>query len=78
MKTKKVVETNTENIRFGWYDEKEDKFYEITSVEVDGKITHNQLINAVANLAEQIRLSVHEDLCDVWKRMDKIEKELGR
>ena len=76
MKTTKVIECETDNITFGWYDEKEDKFYEIESVKTSGKITHEQLINAVADLADNIRLNVSVDLHDLWNRIDALEKKI--
>lgn len=76
MKRKITIEKNIDELQFCFYDEKEDKFYKITSVENNGKITLEQLINSIDFLIEEIKRTVGDDLNDIWKRLDELEKRV--
>ena len=75
MKTVKKIEKSIDEIRFGIIDG-DAEFIPITSSK-DGKITQEELIDAICFLVSEIKSTIGEDLEDIWKRLDNIEEELG-
>ena len=69
MKTKTVIETNTDEIQFGYVDENDD-WIEITH---ETELSQKELQGAVQYLKEQIQQNISNDLRDIWERLDKIE-----
>jgi len=82
MNTVKVIKTHLEeNLQFGYYDDKTEKFISvITSDEIekaskDLKVP-KELIEALQFYHDQLLDNLSKDLRDIWKRLDNIESKI--
>lgn len=77
MRTKAVIETNTENLRFGFWDEENDTFVDLKDCDKEEALNHlginSHMLDALNMFADEIVDLIGSDLRSIWKRMDKLE-----
>ena len=80
MKTVERINCETENIRFGYFDEESQNWIDLDNEEKIEKFAkrkdfRTELLSIIENLTENIIEQVRSDLRDIWKRLDQLEKK---
>lgn len=77
MHTKTVVKTNTEKLRFGFWDEKNDTFVTLDDCDKKEALSYlginPNMLDALNMFAGEIVDLVGTDLKSIWERIDKLE-----
>lgn len=81
MKTIARITANIDHLQFGYWDMDTEEFVPVDAQHVDelqqavSKLgTTEELLDALAIFAANISGSIGEDLRDIWKRLDDIER----
>jgi hypothetical protein len=82
MKTRTTVETELQQVQFGYWDTDRERFVSINHEDAEsvkkavGALScHPLLIDAIGSLVAEIKEAVSSDLADIWQRLDTITKE---
>ncbi len=78
MKTNKVVETNTETSKFGYYDLEKEEFYPIETdddIKKYAKKLKNEmfLMGFLMRLHDDLKECIIADLTEIWQRLDRMD-----
>ncbi len=81
MKTITQIQTEISGLRFGFWDEKAEEFIPLKSGNASSHKTAAQhlgcskeMIEALDILVDSLRDTLTQDLSDIWKRLDDIDK----
>jgi hypothetical protein len=81
MKTRTTIETRIEELQFGYWDIEAEEFIPIdTSKAIDVEAAavalscSERLLDALGIFVENIKGTVGLDLCDIWERLDRLER----
>jgi hypothetical protein len=82
MKSEVNITSEVDSVQFGWWDDKNEDFIPLNDEDaVRDFLKHSdyrsRLIDAINMLAADIAEKVGEDLKDIWKRQDDIERRLN-
>lgn len=80
MDTKTVISSRVEDIEFGYWNEEEDEWVELVTDEqlLDASKALGvkvEFLKALKSSFDMLREYIHDDLKDIWERLDAIEEK---